>query len=98
MSTLSVVVHTCDRYKFLYEGFFYFFDQFFPLKDIPAYLLTEEIDYSHPNVTTIKTGKGEWSERLQIGLSQIKEDYVFYLQEDFWFLEMGDEKTLKLFF
>jgi hypothetical protein len=46
--------------------------------------MNEELEVSYKNFTQIKTGKGEWSDRLMIGLNEIKEDYVFYLQEDYW--------------
>jgi hypothetical protein len=36
------------------------------------------------DVKHIKTGKGEWGERLIRGLNKIEEDYIFYMQEDFW--------------
>lgn len=35
-------------------------------------------------VTHIKTGSGEWGQRLLFALNQIEHDLVFYMQEDFW--------------
>jgi len=35
-------------------------------------------------IKTYKTGHGEWGERLLKILEYIDEDYVFYMQEDFW--------------
>jgi hypothetical protein len=36
------------------------------------------------DITHIKTGEGEWGERLLRALKQIDSELVFYMQEDFW--------------
>jgi hypothetical protein len=47
--------------------------------------LSEEKEPDFVNeITHIKTGKGEWGERLLTALEQINDDLVFYMQEDFW--------------
>jgi len=86
MDQIALVVHTCDRYQLLYQGFEYFFKRNWPYKqvNINYYFLTEEVDYHSDVFTNIKTGKGEWSDRLLNGLNQIPEEYVIYLQEDMW--------------
>ena len=46
------------------------------------------------DVTHIKTGAGEWGERLLRALKQIDSELVFYMQEDFWCIndyELTDE-------
>jgi hypothetical protein len=51
----------------------------------PIFFLSEEKEPDFVNdVTHIKTGKGEWGERLLIALEQIESELVFYMQEDFW--------------
>lgn len=85
-TTVAIVIHACDRYELLYKGFSFFFDRHWP-KDTRIfgyYFLTEEKTYDHPPFTNIKTGKGEWSDRLKRGLEQIQESYILYLQEDMW--------------
>jgi len=86
MIKIALIVHTCDRYKLLYPGFSYFFKKNWPYGDLPVsyYFLTEDIDYQSDIFTNIKTGKGEWSERLLNGLKQIPEAYILYFQEDMW--------------
>lgn len=47
--------------------------------------LTEEKEPDFINeVKHIKTGKGEWGNRLLKALKQINDNLVFYMQEDFW--------------
>jgi hypothetical protein len=84
--TIAIVVHACDRYELLYQGFSEFFTQHWPLDTRISgyYFLTEEKDHAGAPFRNIKTGKGEWSDRLKKGLEQIPESYILYLQEDMW--------------
>jgi hypothetical protein len=51
----------------------------------PIIFLSEDKEPDFVNeVTHIKTGKGEWGQRLLVALNQIENDLVFYMQEDFW--------------
>jgi len=86
MNQVALIVHTCDRYQLLYQGFEYFFKRNWPYQevDIKYYFLTEEADFQSDLFVNIKTGKGEWSDRLLNGLNQIEETYVIYFQEDMW--------------
>jgi hypothetical protein len=82
---VALIVHTCDRYKFLYKGFEHFFRTYWP-SDVPMkyYFATEEANANLEGFTNLKTGKGEWSDRLRNLLDQIDEEYVLYFQEDMW--------------
>ena len=86
LPTLALIVHACDRYELLYAGFIHFFRANWGA-DLPfnCYFLTEEIDVNFAGFINVKTGKGEWSDRLRRGLAAIPEPYVLYLQEDMWF-------------
>lgn len=83
---VALIVHSCDRYEFLFKGFEYFFSKHWDY-NIPCnyYFATEEINTTFSGFKNIKSGKGEWSDRLAIILKEkIKEDYVLYFQEDMW--------------
>lgn len=97
MNKIALVVHTCDRYKLLYNGFAYFFKKHWPYNDldISYYFLTEDEDFTSDIFTNIKTGKGEWSDRLLNGLKQIPEDYILYFQEDMWLTKPVDRDTIQ---
>ncbi len=83
---MALVVHACDRYQILFQGFEHFFRQYWPdLAGVNLYFLTEVIDHPSARFTNLKTGKGEWSDRLRVGLQQLAEPFVIYLQEDMWF-------------
>ncbi|WP_448702290.1 hypothetical protein ACFGVR_08105 [Mucilaginibacter sp. AW1-3] len=86
MTEIALIVHACDRYSLLYQGFEYFFKRNWPFYEvnIKYYFFTEEAGYQSDLFTNIKTGKGEWSDRLLNGLNQIPEEYIIYFQEDMW--------------
>jgi hypothetical protein len=88
--SIAVVVHACDRYRLLFQGFEYFFKKYWPQHTVVCnyYFLTEELDYNSDVFTNIKTGKGEWTERLRVALQCIEEPYIIYMQEDMWLSEM----------
>jgi hypothetical protein len=82
---LALVVHACDRYELLFPGFSYFFEKYWdPSISITRYFLTEELEVSLPGFISIRSGRGEWSDRLRRGLDQIPASHVLYLQEDVW--------------
>src|SRR5687767_5116737 len=64
-SNVALLVHSCDRYEFLYYGFDVFFSKYWDF-DIACnyYFATEEKATAVNNFRTIQSGKGEWSDRL----------------------------------
>lgn len=82
---VAVIVHSCDRYALLFDGFDYFFKKNWDF-NIPCtcYFATEEVNVNFEKFTNIKSGRGEWTNRLSNLLDQIEEDYVLYFQEDMW--------------
>lgn len=82
---VALLVHACDRYEFLYKGFDYAFSKNWDF-DIACnyYFATEVKDTNIKGFANIKSGKGEWADRLATLLSSIEEDYVLYFQEDMW--------------
>lgn len=82
---VALVVHSCDRYELLYRGFEYFFTKNWDYS-IPCsyYFATEEKSIASEKFKNLKSGKGEWSNRLSNILDQIEEEYVIYFQEDMW--------------
>jgi len=93
MKDLAVILHTCDAYERLWEGWFYCWKKFQKntiLDRVKLYFMNEEeIKYSFKeglpsSMVWCPTGPGEWSDRLIRGLVNIPEPYVLYMQEDFW--------------
>lgn len=91
---VAVLVHTCDKYAFCWDGWEYYFNLFWDF-NFPAkiYFANEQIDreFHLPTpVTQIKTGSGEFSDRLIYALNAIEEEHIFYLQEDAWLQQTID--------
>jgi hypothetical protein len=82
---IALLVHTCDRYEFLYPGFDIFFSRNWDFK-IPCsyYFATEVKDATISGFKNIKSGQGEWADRLTTLLNSLEEEYILYLQEDMW--------------
>jgi len=98
--TIALIVHSCDRYQFLYKGFYHFFCKYWDF-DINCryYFATELLDINLPGFENIKSGKGQWSDRLSYLLrKKIKEDYVLYLQEDVWLTKPVNAEFFKQLF
>ncbi|MFW0716317.1 hypothetical protein [Pedobacter sp. N23S346] len=84
-NNVALLVHACDRYEFLYQGFDIFFSKNWDFK-IPCncYFATEVKDATVNGFQNIKSGKGEWADRLTALLNSMEEEYVLYFQEDMW--------------
>ena len=82
---VALLVHSCDRYEFLYKGFESFFSRYWDF-NIPCnyYFATEEKQALIKGFQNIQSGKGQWTDRLVVLLNKIPEDYVLYFQEDMW--------------
>ncbi len=97
---VALLVHSCDRYEFLFKGFEHFFSKHWKFS-IPCnyYFATEERHVSVNGFKNVLSGKGEWTNRLALLLNEnIKEEYVLYFQEDMWLKKAVNEKFFtKLF-
>ena len=93
MQNTAIVIQTCDKYEFLWQGWYYYFMKYWD-DEIPCeiYFCTEQINpkWDHglrplfPYI--VHVGMGEWGERLLRILNNLPNniDTVFYMQEDFW--------------
>lgn len=91
---VALLVHSCDRYEFLFKGFDYFFLKYWD-QNIPCnyYFATEEKEVDVKGFINIKSGKGEWSKRLAYLINNcIPEEYIIYMQEDMWLSKPVNDK------
>ena len=97
--TVALLVHSCDRYRFLYHGFEYFFNKYWP-KEINCkyYFATEKINVEIKGFENIRSGQGEWSDRLRTLLQKIEEPYILYFQEDMWLSKPVDARFFEQLF
>lgn len=81
----AILVFACDRYELLYKGFDVFFKKNWDhSKPIKIYFATENKDIELDGYSNIKSGDGEWTNRLKRILNQIEEEYIIFIQEDMW--------------
>lgn len=82
---VALLVHSCDRYEFLYKGFESFFLRHWPSGICcNYYFATEEKQVEINGFKSIQSGKGEWTDRLATLLLKMPEEYILYFQEDMW--------------
>ncbi|RYG49021.1 MAG: hypothetical protein EOO01_12880, partial [Chitinophagaceae bacterium] len=88
----ALLVHACDRYELLYKGFSYFFSKYWDFNThCRTYFATEEKTADVTGFENIRSGKGEWADRLRFLLEEkITEKYVIYFQEDMWLTAKTD--------
>lgn len=85
---VAVLVFACDRYELLFKGFNYFFDKNWDKTiSLQRYFATETKGLSLDGYTNLKSGHGQWTDRLKRILDQIDEEYIFFIQEDMWLNE-----------
>jgi hypothetical protein len=98
-NNVALLVHACDRYEFLYKGFDYAFSQNWDF-NIPCnyYFATEVKNADVNGFTNIKSGKGEWANRLITLLTNLEEEYVLYFQEDMWLSKAVNAKFFTTLF
>ena len=83
---VALIVHSCDRYAFLYKGFAFFFSKYWDFNiNCNYYFATEDKQVVINGFENIHSGKGEWADRLAFLLKEkITEKYILYFQEDMW--------------
>ena len=93
----AIVLHGCDRYLFLYKGFEIFFRKHWPVShfDLSYFAVTERADYQSDLFANIKSGTGEWADRLLSALEQVPQSRIIYFQEDFWLNRDFDRSLLE---
>jgi hypothetical protein len=85
LENLAILIHTCDKYDFCWEGWHYYFQKHWDFSlNCPVYFMNEDKEVKFPLIKHFPSGPGEWSDRLLRGLNAIPEKNILYLQEDFW--------------
>jgi hypothetical protein len=84
INEIPVILHSMDSYSRFWNPWYQLFNLHCKNHG-PIIFLSEEKEPDFiDDVTHIKTGSGEWGERLLTALKQIDSELVFYMQEDFW--------------
>lgn len=101
MNNIAILVNSCDAYSDIWPYFFRLLAvNWNNINDYNIYLNTESInvfDFGLP-VTIINTkqqsGEDKWGKRLVNSLSQIKEEYVVMLMDDFFLRSQLNDQIL----
>ena len=85
----SIIYNTCDKYEFLWPGFFTLFKKYWPDFEQKIILNTETKSFQYPGLDIVRPGCGNpqasWSQRLIYALDSITTPYVLLILDDFWF-------------
>ena len=96
---VAILVNSCDKYEDAWFPFFKLFYKYWPDCAYDIYFNTEHKNFSFEGLTikTLNLLRGSntsWSKRLLSCLKRIKEDYVLFFLEDFFFLDYVNESEL----
>lgn len=91
----SILVLSCDRYCDIWEDFFKLRDIYWPDTDCKWYLVTESVEFHHPNVEVILTGTYlNWTGRLAHAVRYANTKYIGWYLEDFFISEKVDNHLI----
>ena len=83
INEIPIILHSMDSYSKFWNPWYHLFNLHCKNHG-PIIFLSEEKEPDFVNdVTHIKTGKGEWGERLLIALEQIESELVFLYARGF---------------
>ena len=98
----SIFINTTDSFEDCWEPFFKLFKQYWPEYNGKIYLNTEtkEYFYSGLNIISIQNGlEGKpWSQCLKHALELIDEEYMLYMQEDYFLHSPVKNSLMEAFF
>jgi hypothetical protein len=93
---VAVLVSSCDRFQDLWRPFFKLFRRFWPDCAYPVFLITNQLDYAHDAVTTLKCGPDRgWASNMRAALRSLPFDYLLYMQEDYLIHRSVDDARIR---
>lgn len=91
VSSIAILVSSCDKYCDVWNPFFDFFFKYWPDCPYQVYLSSNQVCYKRERVTSILAGPpSNWSNETAIILNQIKEDFVLIILEDYFIYKKVD--------
>ena len=95
----AVLVVSCDKYSDMWSPFFTLFWRFWSDCPFKVYLLSNNVDFNMPKVSTIKVGDDRsWSDTLLECLIKIREPYIMLFLEDLLLVDYVDtDRVLEVF-
>lgn len=98
--TFALLVPSCDKYSDIWPYFFKLLFKYWPeVSNYPIILLSNHKRYLDERVTTLTVGEERsWSDNVALALSQIENEYVMVMLEDFLLTERVDIDVLTQYF
>ncbi len=82
----AVLVSSCDAFEDIWKPFFTLFFRYWPDCPFKVYLLNNYKKIDFPGVEVINVGEDKkWASNMIKALDRVKEKYILYLQEDYFF-------------
>jgi hypothetical protein len=91
----TIIVSSCDAYADAWEPFFTLFFRYWPDFPFRIILISNGLEFKDARVETYKIEKDlGWSGNLIEVMKNISEDYVIFLQEDYFLKNKVDNKKI----
>jgi hypothetical protein len=100
MRNFSILINTTDSFEDCWNPFFILFKKYWPTYTGIIYLNTETKDFTFPNlnIVCIKNKMHLWSDCMLVALDRLDNDYILYLQEDYFLKDYVKTDLLNIFF
>lgn len=99
MSSLAILVLSCDKYKSIWDPFFQNFRKKWPDCPFQVYLLTNQLNYDNYGVSPIRVGEDiSWGSNLINALNELNESHVLTIFDDLLFERKIDTERIKKLF
>ncbi len=93
---VSIYVSSSDKFEWLWPGFFYYFDRFWPDCPYLKYLGTESKNYCEKTAITLKSGTSKsWGDVTIKNLAKIKTKYILFLLDDYFIQKSVDNAVMQ---
>ena len=93
--SISIVIVSCDRYKDLWDSFFYCFFKYWPDCDFKVYLISNYEVFNDNRVTQVQIGNDlSYTENLLRGIEKIDSEWILLWLEDCMFSSKIDNQRV----
>ena len=98
VSMISIVVISCDKNCYLWDGFFKLMRKYWPHHPLKIVLSTETLSYSDVLVSNSRFKDEDWSSRLYHAICDAGTEYVILMLDDFFIKDFVNEEKLGKYF
>lgn len=95
----SIIYNTCDKYEYLWDGFFHLLDKYWSNCDMKIIFNTEHKDFAYGQFRIerpMNTNTGvSWSQRIINSLNSVSTPYVIMILDDFWLKASVDTNEIQ---